>query len=254
MRLVRSAAVLIAAFSLSLVGCEREAAPEPAARPTARPAAADAVPLSFERKSADAEVALSLPEVLRRHPGLHRTLYDRETAALAKFADEAVEERRSLGMELPPYGMEVAWRVSAETDRLLSLTREESSYSGGAHPNTATTTLIWDKQAGREASTEALFPTANAYPALEARLCDALKAEKAERGGVPLDGESWTCPKWKDVALALAPGSGGKAGGVTALLSPYEVGPYVEGAYEITLPASVVASAVAPAYRGEFAG
>lgn len=254
MKHIRPAA-LLALLTLAVAGCDRKAdTPEqPAA--ASQPAQAAAVPLSYEATSADAEVSLTLPEALRAYPELHRRLYDREASALSAFAKNAVEERRAMGMELPPYSMEVVWRVAAETDRLLSLTREESNYSGGAHPNSATTTLIWDKQAGREAPLEVLFPAADAYPALENRLCEALKAEKAERGGVPLDGDNWTCPKWKDVNLALAPATTrGKAGGVTALLSPYEVGPYVEGAYEITLPTSAVASAVAPAYRGEFAG
>ena len=248
-------ALLLAGLAVSplVSGCERQA--EPAPKPAATPAAAPAVPLSFKQKTADAEATLTLPAELRAHPALHRTLYDKEHATLTSFVEGAKAERAALGLELPPYTLEVTWRVAAETDRLLSLIREEGSYAGGAHPNSSTTTLLWDKQTGREAPSTVLFPTAAAHPDLERRLCDALKAEKAERGGVELTGETWSCPKWKDVQLALAPSATkGDAGGVTALFSPYEVGPYAEGSYEITLPASAVRAAVAPDYRAEFAG
>jgi hypothetical protein len=142
----------------------------------------------------------------------------------------------------------VTWRVAAETPRLLSLVRDEYTFAGGAHPNSASTALLFDKRAGREV--DALVPTASAK--LDGALCDALKRAKAERGGVELDGDTWTCPKWKDAQAALAPGARDKAAGLTFLFSPYEVGPYAEGGYEVTLPAATFRDALAPAYRGEF--
>lgn len=246
--------VLVLALSATALaaGCERKA--EPKASPARAAAAAD-TPLSFAQKSADAEVSLTLAPGLKSHPALHQTLYDRESAALSKFAAGAKDERAAIGMDLPPHTSEIAWSVSAETPRLLSLVREASEYTGGAHPNSATTALLWDKQAEREVPLAAVFPTAATHPALERELCTALKREKAKRGGVELTGDTWSCPRWKDVQLALAPAPTKRAAtGVTALFSPYDVGPYAEGAYAVTLPASAVRAAVAPAYQAEFAG
>lgn len=250
---MRTRAWLLAALAaVSLAACDRKTEPAAPAREAAAPAVA-ATPLTFERKTADAEVSLTLPDALRAHPGLHKRLYDREVTALTAFADDAVAERRALGMEMPPYGSEVTWRVAAETDRLLSLVREASSYSGGAHPNSATEALLWDKTAGREVSKDALLPLAAREP-LEAQLCQGLTQEKAKRGAAAPDSEVWPCPKLSDVAVALAPGSRGGAGGLTALIDPYVAGPYAEGGYEITLPAALATAAVAPAYRDQFAG
>ena len=245
----RAALVLAAVLLAPLAGCERERPAAPAA-----PAAAPAPPLAWSEKTADAEAELTLPAALKTHPALHRRLFDEEVAAARKFVAEAKAERAAVGFDMPPYGLQVAWRVSAETPRLLSLVREVSSYTGGAHPNSGSTTLLWDKRAGRELDKSALFADAAARPRLEAELCDALKAAKAERGGVELTGDVWSCPRWNDLTLALSPGAGGRAGGVVALFSPYEVGPYAEGAYDVTLPATAVRAAVAPEFRAEFAG
>ncbi|WP_392354959.1 hypothetical protein V8F63_07760 [Brevundimonas sp. LF-1] len=46
----------------------------------------------------------------------------------------------------------------------------------------------------------------------------------------------------------------GQGGGLTFLLDAYAVGPYVEGAYYLTLPLSAFQSALSPEYAGEFAG
>ncbi len=239
---------LTAALLLAGAGCERKAE-----APAAPAAPAEVLPLSYSEKTADAEGELTLPAALQAHPVLHKRLYEEEIALIRKFVAEAKTERAAVGVPMPPYGLEVSWRLAAETPRLLSLVRDASEFTGGAHPNGGSTTLLWDKQAGREAPKSALF-TASAPQQLERPLCDALKRVKAERGGVELTGETWACPKWNDVTLALQPGQGGKAGGVVALFSPYEVGPYAEGAYEVTLPAAVVREAVAPEFRGEFAG
>ena len=239
-------------FILALTACDRSPPAEPTAPAPA--AAAPAAPFSYEKTTPDAEVSLILPIALRPHPALHRTLYDREVAELGKVAADAVADRKGPGAAMPPYGATVAWTVAAETGRLLSLVREASSFTGGAHPNSTLTTLLYDKQTGREVAPSAVF-VADRLAGPEAALCDALKREKAERGAGPLDGEMWSCPKWLDSQIALEPGTAkGRAGGVSFQFSPYEVGAYAEGAYEITLPLAAFEGALAPAYKGEFAG
>lgn len=234
---------------LGAAGCEREKRAEPA-----RATAAATPPLAFEQNTGGVELSLTLPEALRAHPALHKRLYDEDTAALASFAEGAREERAGMGADMPPYSLTVAWRVAAETERLLSLVREEESYAGGAHPNSDVRALLWDKQAGREAPVTALLAGEARYPEVEAKLCAALAKQKAERGGAPIGGGDYPCPKVDDSQAALAPGGRGKAGGLTFLFPPYAVGAYAEGAYEVTLPTSSLKPALAPAYRSEFAG
>ena len=53
----------------------------------------------------------------------------------------------------------------------------------------------------------------------------------------------------------LTPGTvDGKAAGLTFLIGPYQAGPYVEGGYEIAVPATLFRSLLAAAYAGEFGG
>ena len=240
----RWAAVLLS--GLALAGCDREA-PEAAAPK----AAAASLPLSYASKTKDVEVALTLPAALRAYPTLHRTLYESETKALNAFAAENGPGHAAFGAQMPAFFMEVKWAVAAETPRLLSLTRDASEFAGGNHPNSNTTTLLFDKQAGREVTPAALFPTAGA--GLDGALCEVVKREKALRGLTPLDGDTWPCPKWRESDAALTPGAGGKAGGLTFLFSPYEVGPFFEGPFEVSVPASAFAGQVAPEYRDQFA-
>ena len=53
----------------------------------------------------------------------------------------------------------------------------------------------------------------------------------------------------------LTPGTApGKAAGLTFLIGPYQVGPRVEGAYEIAIPATLFRSLLATAYADDFGG
>lgn len=246
MRAGAFAATLLA--GLALAGCERDG--KAPAAPVAEARAG--TPLTFALSSADAEVKLALPAALAAHPTLHRTLYDNETRAMKAFMAEAGPQQAEYGAAMPPFAMEVTWRVAAETPRLLSLVRESYDFAGGAHGNSASMTLLFDKVAGREVAPATLFPAEASLPRLEGTLCNALKRVKAEAGAVPLDGETWSCPKWRDSQAALAPVAGGRATGLTFLFSPYEVGPYAEGGFEVTLPATEFRADIAPAYRDQF--
>ena len=101
---------------LGLAGCDRD---RPAPAPP-KPAASAALPLAFRAKSAESEVELTLPAALRAHPALHRTLLQRDTALLKVFAADAARDHAEMGGDMPPFAMEVEWRVAAETPRLTT--------------------------------------------------------------------------------------------------------------------------------------
>ena len=63
------------------------------------------------------------------------------------------------------------------------------------------------------------------------------------------------CPRAADTAFVLAPGTvNGRAAGLIFLINPYQVGPGVEGGYEIAIPVSAFRSLLAIAYADDFAG
>lgn len=265
-RFSRFATLVALGAALSIGACKRkDDAPEPAApalpgvAPAVETPADAAAPFAYKAATPHAQVELTLPASLKGQPDLHAQLYAQGVRDLRAFADGAMGERSEMadeGIEVPPYARGIAYSTSAETSKLLSLEKKEYEYAGGAHPNSAYGEVIWDKAMKRAIQPMALFRKDADFARLDAALCAALVKAKAQRpGAVPLGGDTWTCPKWRDSTFVLAPSSQpGKAGGLTFLFPPYAVGPYAEGAYEITIPYEVFASALAPAYADEFAG
>lgn len=254
----RAAALALLAALIAAAACgRREQAPPPAA-PAAAPTPV-AGPLTYESKTPAAEVSLTLPERVGQLPALYARLFAENRNTLDRFAEGAVgeiEELRSAGLPSAPYARDIDYAVAAETPRLLSLSVSDYENTGGAHPNGTMRSLTWDKATGRVVATADLFaPNADLAPADKA-LCDALTAAKTERTGrAEFAGDFTACPPLKGLEATLTPSTtAGKAGGLTVLFSPYMVGPYAEGAYEIVVPQAALRAALAPAYAAEFDG
>lgn len=259
--------LISAALAVSLAGCNRERDPDVAPAATAPGSAAAvtpadaAAPMGFESKTPYANVSLTLPAAIKPQSDLHVSLYAEEVRRLRQFAEGAQGERTEAGndADLPVYEKQITVSAAAETAKLLSLRRVDYDYSGGAHPNTLTTGILWDKALKRQVSIADLFRKNADLTALDQALCSAIntakRARAPESASVSLDGKDWACPRARDTAFVLSPGTlTGKAGGLTFLIGPYQVGPYAEGAYEIAIPVTVFRSLLAVAYADEFAG
>ena len=253
------ALLLTVAVAASLAACQRNEQKAPEASKAAAAVAADG-PLKYESATPYAKVSLTLPDAIKTQPELYAALYRQEVADLAKYAEGAQADRTEAGGEsaMGPYEKTIVYGDPVQTSRLFSAMRTDFDYSGGAHPNTVATALLWDKTEKRRITPADLFAKGADLSSLERALCDAVNtAKKARPGATPVKvgGDTWSCPKLKDLAIVLAPGDApGKAGGLTFLLDAYAVGPYVEGAYYLTLPVSTFQSLLAPAYASEFGG
>lgn len=257
----RTARILLVtvAVAASLAACQRAEKKEAEAPKAAAAATADG-PLKYDSATPYAKTSLTLPEAIKTQPELYAALYRQEVADLAKYAEGAQADRTEAGGDsaMGPYEKTIVYGDAVQTGRLFSAMRTDFDYSGGAHPNTVATALLWDKTEKRRITPADLFAKGAELSSLERALCDAVNtAKKARPGATPVStkADTWSCPKLKDVAIVLAPGdAAGKAGGLTFLLDAYAVGPYVEGAYYLTLPASAFQSLLAPAYASEFGG
>ncbi|HEX8661529.1 MAG TPA: DUF3298 domain-containing protein [Brevundimonas sp.] len=259
--------LLTAALAAALTGCNRDrepAAPAPAAPGTAAvvtPADA-AAPMAFESKTPWADVRLTLPVGIKPQTDLHARLYAEEVRRLRQFTEGAQGELTEAGAETdrPKYEKTITITVAAETAKLFSLKRVDFDYSGGAHPNTLTDGLLWDKALKRRVGVAELFGKGADLTILDQALCSAINAAKRARvpdsAGVTLDGgKTFSCPRAADTPFILTAGdTPGKAAGLTFLIGPYQVGPYVEGGYEIAIPATAFRSLLAVAYSSEFGG
>lgn len=261
--------LLVAAAVLAvsaLAGCNRDREPAPAAEgaPRQEPATAPAgaaPPLSFESKTPWADVRLTLPDSVKAQADLHPLLYAEEVRRLRQFVEGAQGELTEAGAEsgLPKYAKDVTFSTAMQTGKLLSLKRVDYDYSGGAHPNTLATGLLWDKALKRRIGLTELFGKGADLTLLDQAICSAVNTAKLARApggqGVTLGGKQFSCPRAVDTAFVLTPSdTPGKAGGLTFLIGPYQVGPYAEGAYEIAVPATVFRSMLTTAYASEFGG
>ena len=265
--LTRGRLLLLTAVAMAtLTACNRDRDPaEAPAAPTAGSTAAvtpadAAAPMGFEEKTAYADVKLTLPEAIKPQSDLHARLYAEEVRKLRQFAEGAQSDRTEAGADpdQPKFSNTVTLTVAAETAKLLSLKRT-SFETGGAHPNTLTSGILWDKALKRQIGLADLFRKGADLTALDQALCSALNTAKRARapGGtsITFDSKPFACPRVGSTPFVLTPGeTGGKATGLTFLIGPYQAGPYVEGGYEIAIPATVFRSLLATAYAGEFGG
>ncbi|MHA6334389.1 DUF4163 domain-containing protein [Qipengyuania sp. CAU 1752] len=201
------------------------------------------------------------PEPAAAIPELREHLDEEMKAArdrLIRSARMGRAEARENGFPYNAFAEGTEWKVVADTPRFLSLSASQYSYTGGAHPNYGSSSLIWDRETDRLLQPLDLFTSPTALTnAIEGRYCEALDAERVKRRGEELDAVDNpfdACPAVKKLTVLLGSSSGKRFDRIGLIADPYVVGPYAEGAYEITLPVtSAVLAAVRPAYRDAFA-
>ncbi|MBX9801254.1 MAG: DUF3298 and DUF4163 domain-containing protein [Caulobacteraceae bacterium] len=262
------ALLLTAALAAGLSACNRDREPAAGEAPAAPGQAAAvtpadaAAPMGFEQKTPYADVRLTLPDAIKRQTDLHARIYAEEVRGLRQFVEGAQGELTEAGADTdrPKFEKTVTVTAALETGKLVSLKRVDFDYSGGAHPNTLSSGILWDKALKRRVGLADLFRRNADLTALDQALCTAINAAKRARVpdsvAVTLGGRPGSaCPRAADTAFVLAPGSvNGKAAGLVFFIGAYQVGPYAEGGYEIALPVSGFRSLLANAYADDFAG
>ena len=180
----------------------------------------------------------------------------RMRAKLAADAAAARADAKKEGFPFRSYDASKTWKVVTSTPRFLSLSGDLSSYSGGAHPNSGSLSLVWDKKAGRQMKATDVFVSPAAIQAtFGTAWCAALKVERTKRLGADAGPDDiFKCPKVSDLTILLGSSNGRVINRIGLIADPYVAGSYAEGAYETTLPVTAaILRAVKPAYRADFA-
>lgn len=194
-------------------------------------------------------------------PALSRSLEADMRSERAQALEWAREDRKARSANTPfnSHDYNRVWTTAGQSPRLLSLTAESYSFTGGAHGNTAFAQILWDRQAAREIEPADLFgEPAAAYRLIAAAFCPALDTERAQRREetLPLTGEGWmvTCPPLDKQVIAPADtDEDGRFDTIAILLPPYEAGPYVEGSYAVQIPVTTaLIEHLKPAFRTDF--
>jgi len=208
------------------------------------------------------EFEFAYPAAAGAIPPLKARLDERlatERADMAEGARQAKEEAEANGYPFHPYGSWTSWEVVTDLPRWLSLSQSYSAYTGGAHPNHRTASLLWDREEGAEREVLSLFASAAALEAaVQPQLCQALDRQREEKRGEPVvrAASDWMteCPALDSVTVLLGSATKEKFDRLGFLFDPYVAGPYAEGGYEVTLPVTqAVIAAVRPEFRASFA-
>ena len=210
--------------------------------PAGKPAEPAAKAFDFDEKNDLIEFhygwsteAAAVPQLVARF----RNDLDKVKAELIAGAEEDKAFRAKEGFDFNQYSSTTDYNTAGQSARLLSLAVEAAAYTGGAHGNSGTSGLLWDRQAAKEIKIADLFvEPANMDRLLTQRWCDALNKAREEKRGEPVGGEGMfdECPKLSEIAIV--PTDKDKNGRFERLFltaSPYVAGPYVEGSYEIDL-------------------
>ena len=184
---------------------------------------------------------------------------DKARAELVNQAKDGQKESKEGGFEYHPYDSTSEWTVVTDIPGWLSMKGEFYSFTGGAHGNSGTQPLLWDKTANRRREPLSLFTSAAAFnAALGPAYCAALNAERSKRREQKVDpgsgGQFDKCVLPSEVTMLLGSGDRAHFTRIGLIADPYVAGPYAEGSYEVTLQVSpAVLKAVKPEYRSMFA-
>jgi hypothetical protein len=213
------------------------------------------------------EIEVSIEKELRAYPKLYSTLLaDAKTYAdqNRKQAHAAWQADRPSFRD-QPWTFDRSYRLRAAASPYVSVLIDSGNFTGGAHPNSVSDTLLWDSKPDRRADMQTLFrETAKNGPTttvLAKLVRDAIIAEKKKRD-VPIDDpatDPWLEPIKADFstlgAPSLAPSTvADRASGMTFHFSPYGVGAYAEGSYTAFVPFSALESYLTDDAKKIFAG
>ena len=254
-------AVLLA---ISLAACARQAsrpaneveaaaAAEKAAPPAAKPFVEDEKNDLIDFHFGWSAEAAAVPQLVQRFWAEMAKV----KAELLTNATAGKGERDKQGFPFNSYSSSTDYPTAGATARLLSLTAEVSSYTGGAHGNYGSRGLLWDRRLGKQIEVAALFTAAeNMERLLTQPWCDALNKAREEKRGEPVGGGGMfdECPKLSEISIIPTDkGGNGRFERLELIADPYVAGPYVEGSYEIELPVNDdLMSAIRSDYRENF--
>lgn len=256
---------MVIPLAIMLTACGKQAA-EPVnqvaeATPAAKPAAPPAKPFVFDEENDLIEYhfgwsaeAAAVPQLVARF----QADMNKSKAELLASAREDKTELERQGFDFNSYSSSTDYKTAGQSSRLLSLSVDVASFTGGAHGNYGTAGLLWDRRANKEIGIADLFAAAaNMDRLLTQPWCDALNKAREEKRDEPVGGGGGMfddCPKLTDISIVPTDKDGnGKFERLTLTASPYVAGPYVEGDYEVELPVTGDAiAALRSDYRDSF--
>jgi hypothetical protein len=218
----------------------------------------------YSVKTQYVSVDIGIDDRLKPFPRLYEALFAEGKKFGVESKDDTAEQwREDKSLFRNPYVFGRVYRLRTAAGKYVSVIIDEFEYTGGAHPNHGSATILWDRQKKVRTDFKTLFKDTTDgsadMQALSKLVLDALAAEKKARD-MPFDLNDMWFKDWKPEFKnfgepSLAPSTeAGKSSGVTFHFSPYEVGAYVEGDYVAFVPASALMPLLTPEAQRLFGG
>lgn len=266
------AAALIA---LAMAGCGKHEAQAPVAAPDAAPVAeapADAAPVAVELHdvidtNARYVLGISYPPAANAYLGLAKALSDYAEHARSELL-KAVDE---LGNDTPtaPYELSLAFDMAVNTPKVVAVSAEGSSYTGGAHGQPLVARFVWLPERQELLTAQALVDSPRGWQAVS----DYTRDKLLEQAMVRAQGEDMAPEEQqaqvRNLSKMIDQGTtadaanfaqfepvmdaAGRIAALRFVFPPYQVGPYSDGTQTVDVPASVLLPHVAAGYRELFA-
>jgi hypothetical protein len=234
----------------------------------------------IEIKTKSVEVGVTVDPALRKFPGL----YEDSLAEGKRWAERNRAEAAKASRDEPEFfregrrwTFERSYELWSEVGRYISVLRADGTFTGGAHPNSYTNTILWDREARKRVNIRPFFrETADNGPTMTAlaRLARiAVAAEKLKRDAINVDipkekltperlaeldnfitdGIQPSLLKLGPITLARST-EPGKSAGLDFHYSPYAVGAYAEGEYTVFIPWTAFRDDLSPQGAAIFGG
>lgn len=240
---------------LALAACERTQLDLPATMPP-EPVRVTASANGFEGE-------ITIDGGIVAVPRLHELIEPRMRGQLAETQVHSQLNTQARGVATADgLFFKADWTSSPAGKRYLNVRGFISTFAGGAHPMTVYEAFVWDRLGQRRLALADLLrdpmPGSGAVTALAAAARAALIEVKRSRipdyvpeqdGFIAAEGDGPFVPDLLRFArnFQLVPADDpGQGGGILLLYSPYDVGPYSEGGFEVLVPASTVAPLLKP--------
>jgi hypothetical protein len=204
---------------------------------------------------------LRVPAAAMAVAPLKAEIFKRWAKESGEIKSQAISDKKEMPQYFHPYAYDANWRVTFEDARLISVSGDIFIDQGGAHPNAAFDSIVWDKTANRAVPLRALFAKGQADAAYKAIAAAARKVwvstVSKESGGDPVDptmaneGISDSAEGLGHYAFTYAKGDS-KANGIVLLYGAGEAWAHVMGEFRLAISVQVFRKYLAPEWAGEF--
>jgi hypothetical protein len=220
------------------------------------------------------EDSIYIDEPLKAYPKLYSNLLAEGRRQFAEWRAEAGKEHKEYPENFESHSW-YTYRDYAERSaigRYISVTRTDNTSTGGAHPNIADDTILWDTQTNKRISIRPFFtetaPSGQTMTLLmtAARIAVAKEKIKQDPENKPISPEALVAEDdqlrsgvqpdlLKIGPISLAPSTEtGKSSGLTFHYSPEVVGPHVEGGFVVFVPWTIFKAELTPEGERIFGG